>query len=275
MKKNKKEELQPEEPVIEKAAEEPKDAEEASEPIVEEEPKKEKKGMPRFLGFLIFELITLIIALGAQFALLKWVMPMLDLGELVEWIIATGAGFVLYLVAGYLFNHLIVWKGKGKYTFWKFLLATVIGWALALALIHLGIFIDKMIVPADPFVYALTALSVNQLLAYEGQALITGIIILCGDIVLTLVYSFLIRAFFVFKDKKAKAAKEAEEAPEEVEEEKEETLLTHDTFRQIVREEMEKFFTSKKKFVRYSQAQSYIDEGIKEYDEKHPKKEEK
>ena len=272
MKKNKKEELQPEEPVIEKAAEEPKDAEEASEPIVEEEPKKEKKGMPRFLGFLIFELIALIIALGAQFALLKWVMPMFDLGELIEWIIATGAGFVLYLVAGYLFNHLIVWKGKGQYTFWKFLLATVIGWALALALIHLGIFIDKMIVPADPFVYALTALSVNQLLTYEGQALITGIIILCGDILLTLIYSFLIRAFFVFKDKKAK---EAEEAPEEVEEEKEETLLTHDTFRQIVREEMEKFFTSKRKFVRYSQAQSYIDEGIKEYDEKHPKKEEK
>ena len=64
--------------------------------------------MPRFVKFLLFELLAIVIALGAHFCLLQFVAPILDLNELIEWIIATCASFVLYLVAGYLFNHLIV-----------------------------------------------------------------------------------------------------------------------------------------------------------------------
>ena len=84
------------------------------------------------------------------------------------------------------------------------------------------------------------------------------------------------RAFFVFKGEKV--VKKEEPKEEVVEEEKEEekkegTLLTHATFRQIVQEELDKFFTSKKKFVRYSQAQSYIDEGLEKYEKKNSKKE--
>ncbi|MBR6865793.1 MAG: hypothetical protein IKM80_00930, partial [Bacilli bacterium] len=77
------------------------------------------------------------------------------------------------------------------------------------------------------------------------------------------------RAFFVFKGEKAVKKEEVVE-----EEPKEEKYLTHASFRQIVQEELDKFFTSKKKFVRYSQAHSYIDEGIEEYEKKHSKKEE-
>lgn len=269
MKKIEKEELQPVEPEIEKAAEEPKDVEETSEPVIEEEPKKEKKGMPRLLKFIIFELLTIIIAWGVHFCLLQFVMNLIDLGELYEWLIVTGAAFVLYLVAGYLFNHLIVWKGKGKNTFWKFLLSALIGWGIAIGLAFLGIFITKLIVPTNPLHYDVVAFSINHILAHGGKSTPSGLGILGIDMLATMLYSFLIRNFFVFKDKKEKVVEEAHQ-----EEVKEETILTHDTFRQIVREEMDKFFTSKRKFVRYSQAQSYIDEGIKEYDEKHPRKKE-
>ena len=280
--KKKKEEVQSEQPELEqpeleqpveepKEAEEPKEVEEASEPVAEEEePKKEKKGMPLVLKFIIFELITLIIALGAHFCLLQFVAPLMELDEVLEWAIMTVGAFVLYLVAGYLFNHLIVFKGKGKTTFPKFLLSAFLGWVICMALIHVGILLTKLIVPTNPLHYSLTALSIGHVIAHGGKSTPSGLGILAIDMLATMVYSFLIRNFFVFKDKKEEVV---EEAPQE-EEAKEETILTHDTFRQIVREEMDKFFTSKRKFVRYSQAQSYIDEGIKEYDEKHPKKKE-
>ena len=280
--KKKKEEVQSEQPELEqpeleqpveepKEAEEPKEVEEASEPVAEEEePKKEKKGMPLVLKFIIFELITLIIALGAHFCLLQFVAPLMELDEVLEWAIMTVGAFVLYLVAGYLFNHLIVFKGKGKTTFPKFLLSAFLGWVICMALIHVGILLTKLIVPTNPLHYSLTALSIGHVIAHGGKSTPSGLGILAIDMLATMVYSFLIRNFFFFKDKKEEVV---EEAPQE-EEAKEETILTHDTFRQIVREEMDKFFTSKRKFVRYSQAQSYIDEGIKEYDEKHPKKKE-
>lgn len=276
MKKIKEEELQPEQPELERAAEEPKETEkpeeatEPSEPVVEEEPKKEKKGMPRFFKFLIFELLTIIIALGAHFCLLQFVAPLLDLGELIEWIIATAASFVLYLVAGYLFNHLIVWKGKGKATFPKFLLSALLGWVLCLALIHLGIFLTKIIVPTNPLHYSLTALSIGHVIAHGGKSTPSGLGILAIALVITMVYSFLIRYFFVFRGEKA--VKKEEEVVEE--EPKEEKYLTHASFRQIVKEELDKFYTSKKKYVYHSQAQSIIDEEIDVYDKKHGKKEE-
>ena len=278
MKKIKEEEVQSEQPELEQATEEPKEiekveeAEEASEPAAEEaEPKKEKKGMPRFVKFLLFELLTIVIALGAHFCLLQFVAPILDLNELIEWIIATCASFVLYLVAGYLFNHLIVWKGKGKATFPKFLLSAFLGLVLLLALIHLGIFLTKIIVPTNPLHYSLTALSINHVLAHGGKSTPSGLGILGIALIAMILYSFLIRAFFVFKGEKALKKEEAEEV---VEEKKEGEVLTHASFRQIVQEELDKFFTSKKKFVRYSQAHSYIDEGIEEYEKKHSKKEE-
>lgn len=278
MKKIKEEEVQSEQPELEQATEEPKEiekveeAEEASEPAAEEaEPKKEKKGMPRFVKFLLFELLTIVIALGAHFCLLQFVAPILDLNELIEWIIATCASFVLYLVAGYLFNHLIVWKGKGKATFPKFLLSAFLGLVLLLALIHLGIFLTKIIVPTNPLHYSLTALSINHVLAHGGKSTPSGLGILGIALIAMILYSFLIRAFFVFKGEKALKKEEAEEV---VEEKKEGEILTHASFRQIVQEELDKFFTSKKKFVRYSQAHSYIDEGIEEYEKKHSKKEE-
>ena len=278
MKKIKEEEVQSEQPELEQATEEPKEiekveeAEEASKPAAEEaKPKKEKKGMPRFVKFLLFELLTIIIALGAHFCLLQFVAPILDLNELIEWIIATCASFVLYLVAGYLFNHLIVWKGKGKATFPKFLLSAFLGLVLLLALIHLGIFLTKIIVPTNPLHYSLTALSINHVLAHGGKSTPSGLGILGIALIAMILYSFLIRAFFVFRGEKALKKEEAEEV---VEEKKEGEILTHASFRQIVQEELDKFFTSKKKFVRYSQAHSYIDEGIEEYEKKHSKKEE-
>lgn len=273
-----KEEVQSEQPELEQATEEPKEiekveeAEEASEPAAEEaEPKKEKKGMPRFVKFLLFELLTIVIALGAHFCLLQFVAPILDLNELIEWIIATCASFVLYLVAGYLFNHLIVWKGKGKTTFPKFLLSAFLGLVLLLALIHLGIFLTKIIVPTNPLHYSLTALSINHVIAHGGKSTPSGLGILGIALIAMILYSFLIRAFFVFKGEKALKKEEAEEV---VEEKKEGEILTHDTFRQIVQEELDKFFTSKKKYVYHSQAQSIIDEEIDVYDKKHGKKEE-
>ena len=278
MKKIKEEEVQSELPELEKATEEPKEiekveeAEEASEPAAEEaEPKKEKKGMPRFVKFLLFELLTIVIALGAHFCLLQFVAPILDLNELIEWIIATCASFVRYLVAGYLFNHLIVWIVKGKTTFPKFLLSAFLGLVLLLALIHLGIFLTKIIVPTNPLHYSLTALSINHVLAHGGKSTPSGLGILGIALIAMILYSFLIRAFFVFKGEKALKKEEAEEV---VEEKKEGEILTHASFRQIVQEELDKFFTSKKKFVRYSQAHSYIDEGIEEFEKKHSKKEE-
>lgn len=273
-----KEEVQSEQPELEQATEEPKEiekveeAEEASEPAAEEvEPKKEKKGMPRFVKFLLFELLTIVIALGAHFCLLQFVAPILDLNELIEWIIATCASFVLYLVVGYLFNHLIVWKGKGKATFPKFLLSAFLGLVLLLALIHLGIFLTKIIVPTNPLHYSLTALSINHVLAHGGKSTPSGLGILGIALIAMILYSFLIRAFFVFKGEKALKKEEAEEV---VEEKKEGEILTHASFRQIVQEELDKFFTSKKKFVYHSQAQSIIDEEIDVYDKKHGKKEE-
>ncbi|MBO4737468.1 MAG: hypothetical protein J5627_03420 [Bacilli bacterium] len=278
MKKIKEEEVQSEQPELEQATEEPKEiekveeAEETSEPAAEEvEPKKEKKGMPRFVKFLLFELLTIVIALGAHFCLLQFVAPILDLNELIEWIIATCASFVLYLVAGYLFNHLIVWKGKGKATFPKFLLSAFLGLVLLLALIHLGIFLTKIIVPTNPLHYSLTALSINHVLAHGGKSTPSGLGILGIALIAMILYSFLIRAFFVFKGEKALKKEEAEEV---VEEKKEGEILTHASFRQIVQEELDKFFTSKKKFVYHSQAQSIIDEEIDVYDKKHGKKEE-
>ncbi len=272
-----KEEVQSEQPELEQATEEPKEiekveeAEEASEPAAEEaEPKKEKKGMPRFVKFLLFELLTIVIALGAHFCLLQFVAPILDLNELIEWIIATCASFVLYLVAGYLFSHLIVWKGKGKATFPKFLLSAFLGFALLLALIHLGIFLTKIIVPTNPLHYSLTALSINHVLAHGGKSTPSGLGILGIALIAMILYSFLIRAFFVFKGEKA--VKKEEEVVEE--EPKEEKYLTHASFRQIVKEELDKFYTSKKKYVYHSQAQSIIDEEIDVYDKKHGKKEE-
>lgn len=276
MKKIKEEEVQSEQSELEQATEEPKEiekmeeAKEASKPAAEEaEPKKEKKGMPRFVKFLLFELLTIVIALGAHFCLLQFVAPILDLNELIEWIIATCASFVLYLVAGYFFNHLIVWKGKGKATFPKFLLSAFLGLVLLLALIHLGIFLTKIIVPTNPLHYSLTALSINHVLAHGGKSTPSGLGILGIALIAMILYSFLIRAFFVFKGEKAVKKEEVVE-----EEPKEEKYLTHASFRQIVQEELDKFFTSKKKFVRYSQAHSYIDEGIEEYEKKHSKKEE-
>ena len=273
-----KEEVQSEQPELEQATEEPKEiekveeAEEASEPAAEEvEPKKEKKGMPRFVKFLLFELLTIVIALGAHFCLLQFVAPILDLNELIEWIIATCTSFVLYLVAGYLFNHLIVWKGKGKATFPKFLLSAFLGLVLLLALIHLGIFLTKIIVPTNPLHYSLTALSINHVLAHGDKSTPSGLGILGIALIAMILYSFLIRAFFVFKGEKALKKEEAEEV---VEEKKEGEILTHASFRQIVQEELDKFFTSKKKFVYHSQAQSIIDEEIDVYDKKHGKKEE-
>ncbi|MBR3267090.1 MAG: hypothetical protein IKI55_03110 [Bacilli bacterium] len=278
MKKIKEEEVQSEQSELEQATEEPKEiekmeeAKEASKPAAEEaEPKKEKKGMPRFVKFLLFELLTIVIALGAHFCLLQFVAPILDLNELIEWIIATCASFVLYLVAGYFFNHLIVWKGKGKATFPKFLLSAFLGLVHLLALIHLGIFLTKIIVPTNPLHYSLTALSINHVLAHGGKSTPSGLGILGIALIAMILYSFLIRAFFVFKGEKALKKEEAEEV---VEEKKEGEILTHASFRQIVQEELDKFFTSKKKFVRYSQAHSYIDEGIEEYEKKHSKKEE-
>jgi len=272
-----KEEVQSEQPELEQATEEPKEiekveeTEEASKPATEEaEPKKEKKGMPRFVKFLLFELLTIVIALGAHFCLLQFVAPILDLNELIEWIIATCASFVLYLVAGYLFNHLIVWKGKGKATFPKFLLSAFLGLALLLALIHLGIFLTKIIVPTNPLHYSLTALSINHVLAHGGKSTPSGLGILGIALIAMILYSFLIRAFFVFKGEKA--VKKEEEVVEE--EPKEEKYLTHASFRQIVKEELDKFYTSKKKYVYHSQAQSIIDEEIDVYDKKHGKKEE-
>ncbi|MBR6226547.1 MAG: hypothetical protein IKQ78_05020 [Bacilli bacterium] len=276
MKKIKEEEVQSEQPELEQATEEPKEiekveeAEEASEPAAEEaEPKKEKKGMPRFVKFLLFELLTIVIALGAHFCLLQFVAPILDLNELIEWIIATCASFVLYLVAGYLFNHLIVWKGKGKATFPKFLLSAFLGLVLLLALIHLGIFLTKIIVPTNPLHYSLTALSINHVLAHGGKSTPSGLGILGIALIAMILYSFLIRAFFVFKGEKAVKKEEVVE-----EEPKEEKYLTHASFRQIVQEELDKFYTSKKKYVYHSQAQSIIDEEIDVYDKKHGKKEE-
>jgi len=278
MKKIKEEEVQSEQPELEKATEEPKEIEkveedeEASEPAAEEaEPKKEKKGMPRFVKFLLFELLAIVIALGAHFCLLQFVAPILDLNELIEWIIATCASFVLYLVAGYLFNHLIVWKGKGKATFPKFLLSAFLGLVLLLTLIHLGIFLTKIIVPTNPLHYSLTALSINHVLAHGGKSTPSGLGILGIALIAMILYSFLIRAFFVFKGEKALKKEEAEEV---VEEKKEGEILTHASFRQIVQEELDKFFTSKKKYVYHSQAQSIIDEEIDVYDKKHGKKEE-
>ncbi|MBO7121110.1 MAG: hypothetical protein J6V79_01795, partial [Bacilli bacterium] len=174
-------------------------------------------------------------------------------------------------VAGYLFNHLIVWKGKGKATFPKFLLSAFLGLVLLLALIHLGIFLTKIIVPTNPLHYSLTALSINHVLAHGGKSTPSGLGILGIALIAMILYSFLIRAFFVFRGEKALKKEEAEEV---VEEKKEGEILTHASFRQIVQEELDKFFTSKKKFVRYSQAHSYIDEGIEEYEKKHSKKEE-
>ncbi|MBR6866165.1 MAG: hypothetical protein IKM80_02840 [Bacilli bacterium] len=276
MKKIKEEEVQSEQPELEQATEEPKEiekmeeAKEASKPAAEEaEPKKEKKGMPRFVKFLLFELLTIVIALGAHFCLLQFVAPILDLNELIEWIIATCASFVLYLVAGYLFNHLIVWKGKGKATFPKFLLSAFLGLVLLLVLIHLGIFLTKIIVPTNPLHYSLTALSINHVLAHGGKSTPSGLGILGIALIAMILYSFLIRAFFVFKGEKAVKKEEVVE-----EEPKEEKYLTHASFRQIVQEELDKFYTSKKKYVYHSQAQSIIDEEIDVYDKKHGKKEE-
>ena len=281
--KKKKEEVQSEQPELEqpeleqpveepKEAEEPKEVEEASEPVAEEEePKKEKKGMPLVLKFIIFELITLIIALGAHFCLLQFVAPLMELNEVLEWAIMTVGAFVLYLVAGYLFNHLIVFKGKGKATFPKFLLSALLGWALCMALIHLGVFLTKLIVPTNPLHYSLTALSIGHVIAHGGKSTPSGLGILAIALLVTMVYSFLIRYFFVFRGEKA-VKKEEEEVVEE--EPKEEKYLTHASFRQIVKEELDKFFTSKKKYVYHSQAQSIIDEEIDVYDKKHGKKEE-
>ncbi len=281
--KKKKEEVQSEQPELEqpeleqpveepKEAEEPKEVEEASEPVAEEEePKKEKKGMPLVLKFIIFELITLIIALGAHFCLLQFVAPLMELDEVLEWAIMTVGAFVLYLVAGYLFNHLIVFKGKGKATFPKFLLSALLGWALCMALIHLGVFLTKLIVPTNPLHYSLTALSIGHVIAHGGKSTPSGLGILAIALLVTMVYSFLIRYFFVFRGEKA-VKKEEEEVVEE--EPKEEKYLTHASFRQIVKEELDKFFTSKKKYVYHSQAQSIIDEEIDVYDKKHGKKEE-
>ena len=281
--KKKKEEVQSEQPELEqpeleqpveepKEAEEPKEVEEASEPVAEEEePKKEKKGMPLVLKFIIFELITLIIALGAHFCLLQFVAPLMELDEVLEWAIMTVGAFVLYLVAGYLFNHLIVFKGKGKATFPKFLLSALLGWALCMALIHLGVFLTKLIVPTNPLHYSLTALSIGHVIAHGGKSTPSGLGILAIALLVTMVYSFLIRYFFVFRGEKA-VKKEEEEVVEE--DPKEEKYLTHASFRQIVKEELDKFYTSKKKYVYHSQAQSIIDEEIDVYDKKHGKKEE-
>ena len=281
--KKKKEEVQSEQPELEqpeleqpveepKEAEEPKEVEEASEPVAEEEePKKEKKGMPLVLKFIIFELITLIIALGAHFCLLQFVAPLMELNEVLEWAIMTVGAFVLYLVAGYLFNHLIVFKGKGKATFPKFLLSALLGWALCMALIHLGVFLTKLIVPTNPLHYSLTALSIGHVIAHGGKSTPSGLGILAIALLVTMVYSFLIRYFFVFRGEKA-VKKEEEEVVEE--EPTEEKYLTHASFRQIVKEELDKFYTSKKKYVYHSQAQSIIDEEIDVYDKKHGKKEE-
>lgn len=281
--KKKKEEVQSEQPELEqpeleqpveepKEAEEPKEVEEASEPVAkEEEPKKEKKGMPLVLKFIIFELITLIIALGAHFCLLQFVAPLMELDEVLEWAIMTVGAFVLYLVAGYLFNHLIVFKGKGKATFPKFLLSAFLGWVICMALIHVGILLTKLIVPTNPLHYSLTALSINHVLAHGGKSTPSGLGILGIALIAMILYSFLIRAFFVFKGEKALKKEEAEEV---VEEKKEGEILTHASFRQIVQEELDKFFTSKKKYVYHSQAQSIIDEEIDVYDKKHGKKEE-
>ena len=280
--KKKKEEVQSEQSELEqpeleqpveepKEAEEPKEVEEASEPVAkEEEPKKEKKGMPLVLKFIIFELITLIIALGAHFCLLQFVAPLMELDEVLEWAIMTVGAFVLYLVAGYLFNHLIVFKDKGKTTFPKFLLSAFLGWAICMALIHVGILLTKLIVPTNPLHYSLTALSIGHVIAHGGKSTPSGLGILAIALVITMVYSFLIRYFFVFKGEKA--VKKEEEVVEE--EPKEEKYLTHASFRQIVKEELDKFYTSKKKYVYHSQAQSIIDEEIDVYDKKHGKKEE-
>ena len=223
--KKKKEEVQSEQPELEqpeleqpveepKEAEEPKEVEEASEPVTEEEePKKEKKGMPLVLKFIVFELITLIIALGAHFCLLQFVAPLMELDEVLEWAIMTVGAFVIYLVAGYLFNHLIVFKGKGKTTFPKFLLSAFLGWVICMALIHVGILLTKLIVPTNPLHYSLTALSIGHVIAHGGKSTPSGLGILAIALVITMVYSFLIRYFFVFKGEKA--VKKEEEAVEE------------------------------------------------------------
>ena len=190
--KKKKEEVQSEQSELEqpeleqpveepKEAEEPKEVEEASEPVAkEEEPKKEKKGMPLVLKFIIFELITLIIALGAHFCLLQFVAPLMELDEVLEWAIMTVGAFVLYLVAGYLFNHLIVFKGKGKTTFPKFLLSAFLGWVICMALIHVGILLTKLIVPTNPLHYSLTALSIGHVIAHGGKSTPSGLGILAA-----------------------------------------------------------------------------------------------
>ena len=352
MKKRKKEAVQPENQEVEQPVEEPKEvetlaeepaeetvaqeetvepiAEEVAEPAAEEEP-KQKKGMPRFVKFLIFELIAIIIALGAQYCLLEFVLKSIELEELIKWLAATGAGFVLYLVAGYLFSHLIVYKGKGRKTFIKFLLSAIIGCGLLIGLSYLGAFALNAIIPDVALHSEFTALSINHILTHEGMAMIYGFAILACALILMIIYSCLVRSLLVFKDKKAKEpamkeeevveeeaaeeeapqeepaeeepSEEKEEAQEEVKEEEakteepeaEETVaeeepkeekpeekpakssgsgepVTYSSLRQIFREEMDKFFYEKKKYVRREKAHDLLDEELAQYKKEHSKK---
>ncbi len=353
MKKRKKEAVQPENQEVEQPVEEPKEvetlaeepaeetvaqeetvepiAEEVTEPAAEEEP-KQKKGMPRFVKFLIFELIAIIIALGAQYCLLEFVLKSIELEELIKWLAATGAGFVLYLVAGYLFSHLIVYKGKGRKTFIKFLLSAIIGCGLLIGLSYLGAFALNAIIPDVALHSEFTALSINHILTHEGMAMIYGFAILACALILMIIYSCLVRSLLVFKDKKAKEpamkeeeaieeeaaeeeapqeepaeeepSEEKEEAQEEVKEEEAKTEepeaketvakeepkeekpeeekpakssgsgepVTYSSLRQIFREEMDKFFYEKKKYVRREKAHDLLDEELAQYKKEHSKK---
>ena len=352
MKKRKKEAVQPENQEVEQPVEEPKEvetlaeepaeetvaqeetvepiAEEVAEPAAEEEP-KQKKGMPRFVKFLIFELIAIIIALGTQYCLLEFVLKSIEFEELIKWLAATGAGFVLYLVAGYLFSHLIVYKGKGRKTFIKFLLSAIIGCGLLIGLSYLGVFVLNTIIPDVTLHTEFTALSINHILTHEGMAMIYGFAILACALILMIIYSCLVRSLLVFKDKKAKEpamkeeeaieeeaaeeeapqeepaeeepSEEKEEAQEEVKEEEakteepeaEETVaeeepkeekpeekpakssgngepVTYSSLRQIFREEMDKFFYEKKKYVRREKAHDLLDEELALYKKEHSKK---
>ena len=317
-----------EEPIAEEAVEASTE-EETAEPVDEKEP-KQKKGMPRFVKFLIFELIALIIVYGTHFCLLEFVLKTIDLHDFMKWSIANTGGLVAYLVFGYSFSHLIVFNNKGRLTFLKFLLIALVNFGLMFGLAYLGVTVNNMVFPAEPLSADVAHFSINHILTHEGQAMYVGFGILALIIILTILFSFLAQNFFVFRGKviyakedetieetevkeeeseelaqaseeddevkeeeskdlikseeDAEAEEESkaeEEKPEEPKEEekpqelKEKEYITHASFRQIVREEMSKYFSENKKIIRRSQAQNLIDEGFEEYEKQRQKKESK
>lgn len=239
-----------------------------------------KKLSWELLRFLITGIICTVIDFGVSYGLMFVFANNLSLiegyGNYLAFGIAATAGFVISCIVNYVLSRFFVFKNvskdadtKSAKAFWIYFFLALGGWVIGLGLQELGVWICQLCWNMN-LSLDITQVSWVDLWNEGGLAFWAFVVIFVIKTCVTLVYNYITRKTIIFK--KPKEGEEEVIAPIEKEEEKETTyvapeekLVTAESLRQIVHEELLSYYGKGQLIIDEKEAREVVESELDKY----------